>query len=65
MRAWRAADGAALCALNGHADWVGGVALCARGRTLCSASHDGSVIAWRVGEMTRGEGPRRAAVRAS
>ena len=65
VRAWRAADGAALCALNGHADWVGGVALCARGRTLCSASHDGSVIAWRVGEMTRGEGPRRAAVRAS
>ena len=49
-RAWRAAD------------WVGGIATCARGKTLCSTSHDGSVIAWRVGKMTRREGVQRAAV---
>ena len=61
-RAWRAADGAPVCALAGHADWVGGIATCARGKTLCSTSHDGSVIAWRVGKMTRREGVQRAAV---
>ncbi len=61
VRAWRAADGAPLCALAGHADWVGGVATCARGKTLCSASHDGSIIAWRVGKMTRRETTLRAA----
>ena len=55
VRAWRAADGAPLCALAGHNDWVGGVATCAFGKTLCSASHDGSIIAWRVGKMTRRE----------
>ena len=62
VRAWRAADGTALCALTGHADFVGGVATCAFGKTLCSASHDGSVIAWRVGKLTRREKTQRAAV---
>ena len=48
-------DGAPLCALAGHNDWVGGVATCAFGKTLCSASHDGSIIALGVGKMTRRE----------
>ena len=61
VRAWRAADGAPLCALAGHADWVGGVATCAFGKTLCSASHADRVIAWRVGKMTRRETTRRFA----
>jgi len=39
--------------LRGHRDWVSGLAIDTRGQTLCTASHDGSVLVWRVGRLTR------------
>ena len=62
VKAWRAEDGTYKCALIGHDDWVAGVTVCAYGKTLCSASHDGSVIVWSVGKLVRLEKTQRDVV---
>jgi|TARA_B110000093_G_C12765824_1_gene324509 WD40 repeat protein len=62
VKAWRAEDGTYKCALIGHDDWVTGVTVCAYGKTLCSASHDGSVIVWSVGKLVRLEKTQRDVV---
>ena len=53
IRAWRGTDSEALCSLKGHGDWISDLVLDDTNSVLCSASHDGSILVWRVGKMIR------------
>ncbi len=48
VRLWRAADGALLKTLYGHADYVTDLAFSPSGELLASSSYDGTVILWGV-----------------
>ena len=62
INVWRASDGKFKCALTGHGDWISGLTVCSYGKNLCSTSHDGTSIIWRVGKLVRQESTQRAVV---
>ncbi len=50
VRVYDPNSGAQVATLSGHADWVYGVALSPDGKTLATASGDGTVKLWHTGE---------------
>jgi WD40 repeat protein len=52
---WRGNDSELLCSLKGHTDWVSDIVINDDNNILCSASHDGSILVWRVGRVVRKE----------
>lgn len=53
VRVWKGDDSEPLCSLKGHTDWVSDVVVNDENSILCSASHDGSILVWRVGRLVR------------